>query len=70
MRYCRKCHIFYSSVLAACPKCGVNEPENSPEPAPRADKKTVRRDWIIIIIGIPVLIAAVYLMVKLIKIIF
>ena len=66
MKYCRRCHILYSSAAAACPICGIAAPEREEE-APPADKARVRRDWIMIIVGVPLLIGAVYLIISLIK---
>ena len=67
MRYCRRCHILYSSQAAACPKCGVADSkakaaESSDSPA---DNASVRRDWLWILIGVPVLIGVIYFFVKL-----
>ena len=67
MKYCKRCHILYSSAAAACPKCGIKAPEESSEP-PKADKKAVRRDWIMLAVGIPLFIGAIYLIIYLIKI--
>lgn len=66
MKYCKNCHLLYSSEAAVCPKCGaVPEPQEA-EPAP-ADRREVRRDWIWLVVGIPVFIAFVYLLVRVIK---
>lgn len=70
MRYCKNCHILYSSEAAACPKCGV--PPDAEIAAQRAeaapaDKKAVRRDWVWIAIGVPVLIGVIYLLILLLK---
>lgn len=70
MRYCKKCHILYSSFADACPKCGTETAAvraAAKEKQPEADKKTVRRDWLWLVIGIPVLIAVMYLIVYLVK---
>ncbi len=67
MKYCRRCHILYSSAAAACPKCGIAEPEKADGPAAPATKSEVRRDWIMLAVGIPLLIGAIYLIVSLIK---
>lgn len=70
MKYCKRCHILYSSCAAACPKCGADEAARknaaSAEPC-EADKKTVRRDWIWLAVGIPLLIGIMYLIVFLVK---
>lgn len=66
MKYCRRCHILYSSAAAACPKCGAAAPPKEEEAAP-ADKREVRRDWIMLIVGIPLFIGAIYLIISLIR---
>lgn len=67
MKFCRKCRIFYSSQAAACPKCGVSvEAAKAVESADgSADKKSVRRDWIWIAVGIPLFILLIYLLILL-----
>ena len=70
MKYCKKCHILYSSFAAACPKCGTERAAvqaAAQERETEADKKTVRRDWLWLVIGIPVLIAIMYLIVYLVR---
>ena len=66
MKYCRNCHILYSSQAAACPKCGVAAPKDTPESAP-ADKAAIRKDWIWIAVGVPVLIGVIYLLILILK---
>lgn len=70
MKYCKNCHILYSSEAAACPKCGITPPEQKEGAeggqAP-ADKAEVRRDWLWLIIGVPVLIGVIYLAVFILK---
>ena len=45
-----------------CPKCGIEEPINQPEPeAP--DKKTLTRQWIGLLVGIPLFIMAIYVVI-------
>ena len=66
MRYCKSCHILYSSEAAACPKCGIAAPKEEQKAAP-ADKASVRRDWIWIAVGVPVLIGVIYLLILLLK---
>ena len=70
MKYCKQCHIVYSDFAAACPKCGAESAAakaNVREQSKEADKKTVRRDWLWLVIGIPLLIAVTYLIVFLTK---
>ena len=66
MRYCKKCHILYSSFADACPKCGALRQKQA-EPAPEEDGRAVRRDWLWLVLGIPALIAVMYLIVYLVK---
>ena len=68
MRYCRNCHILYSSFADACPKCGVRPVKRTEaEAQEQADPRAARRDWLWLVIGIPVLIAVIYLAVYLVK---
>ncbi len=50
MKYCKKCGVLYTTDV--CPKCGVTVPED-PGPAAPADPKTVRKQWIALVIAIP-----------------
>lgn len=50
MKYCKKCGVLYTTDV--CPKCGVAVPENS-DPQSPADPKTVRKQWIGLVIAIP-----------------
>ena len=63
MKYCKKCGVLYTTDV--CPKCGVlaTAPEES-EQTP-ADARTVRRNWIALLIGIPAFICAIMLIVYL-----
>ena len=62
MKYCKKCGILYATDV--CPKCGVQEPEDLPEPeAP--DKRTLVRQWIGLLVGIPLFIMAIYVVIYL-----
>ena len=67
MRYCKRCRMLYSSFAAACPRCGVAPAKKAGQQA-ESDPKTVRRDWIWLAIGIPLLIAVMYLAVYLVRI--
>lgn len=62
MKYCRKCGVLYSTSV--CPKCGILEPETEESNVP-ADPSVVRKQWIGILIGIPMLIGLIVLVVKL-----
>ncbi|MBO4515835.1 MAG: hypothetical protein J5721_09220 [Lachnospiraceae bacterium] len=62
MKYCKKCGVLYATDV--CPKCGVQEPEDLPEPeAP--DKRTLVRQWIGLLVGIPLFIMAIYVVIYL-----
>ena len=64
MKYCKKCHILYSDAAAACPKCGAFEPEKQ-SGGEKPEKGRVVRDWLWIVIGVPVLIGVVYALITL-----
>ena len=66
MKYCRNCHILYSSQAAACPKCGIAQPKAEEQEA-SPERNEVRRDWLWILIGVPALIGVVYLLILLLK---
>ena len=50
MKYCKKCGVLYTTDV--CPKCGVIAPEE-PVSNEKAEPKTVRRQWIALVIAIP-----------------
>ena len=50
MKYCKQCGVLYTTDV--CPKCGVAIPDGQ-EPAAPAEPKTVRNQWIALIIAIP-----------------
>ena len=50
MKYCKTCGVLYTTDV--CPKCGVAVPDGQP-PAKPADPKTVRRQWIALLVAIP-----------------
>ena len=64
MKYCKKCGVLYTTDV--CPKCGVLKPEvtEPPEPAPQ---KTVRRQWIALVIAIPATILLILGVLKLLQ---
>ena len=64
MKYCKKCGVLYTTYV--CPKCGVVAPEPS-ENAEPADPKTVRRQWIALVIAIPAAILLIMGIVYLLK---
>ncbi len=63
MKYCKKCGVLYSTDV--CPKCGIIYPPKTDETAP-TEKKSVRRQWLALIIGIPAMIALIYVVLRLI----
>ncbi len=65
MKRCEKCRTLYSDEAAVCPKCGVKEPEET-EAEDRPGRAAVR-DWIWLVIGIPLFIGLMYLLVYIIK---
>ena len=50
MKYCKKCGVLYTTDV--CPKCGIVAPADS-DPALAAAPKTVRRQWIALVVAIP-----------------
>ncbi len=50
MKYCKTCGVLYTTDV--CPKCGVAIPDEQ-EPAPSAEPKTVRKQWIALLVAIP-----------------
>ena len=50
MKYCKQCGVLYTTDV--CPKCGVTVPDDR-EPAPPAEPKTVRKQWIALLVAIP-----------------
>mgnify|MGYP006916070819 CR=1 FL=1 len=50
MKYCKTCGVLYTTDV--CPKCGLVIPDGQ-EPQKQAEPKTVRRQWIALIVAIP-----------------
>ena len=50
MKYCKQCGVLYTTDV--CPKCGVAIPDEQ-EPAPIAEPRTVRKQWIALLVAIP-----------------
>ena len=50
MKYCKKCGVLYTTDV--CPKCGIIVPEDL-QNAEKADAKTVKKQWIALLIAIP-----------------
>lgn len=68
MKYCKKCGVLYTTDV--CPKCGIVVPEPDQQAEP-ADAKTVKKQWILLLILIPaailLIMGAVTLYFKLLK---
>ena len=60
MKYCKRCGVLYSDLLESCPKCG-SMPEGGNDAPTESDPKTVRKQWVAILVGIPLLILVLYL---------
>lgn len=66
MPFCKTCGTYYPKSLGVCPKCNADElllsaPE--PEPLTQEEEKALRkRRWVGICIGIPAMIALIYLL--------
>ena len=63
MQFCKKCGTLYSKSLPCCPKCNpeLDRQADIESLAPQADKKTIRRQWIAILIAVPTMILLTYL---------
>ena len=67
MKYCKKCGVLYTTEV--CPKCGIVYPDKEQKEnggAPEADKKLILRQWLGIIVGVPLLILAIWAVINLI----
>lgn len=51
MKYCKKCGVLYTTDV--CPKCGIISPDPNTPQEP-ADRSTVKKQWIALLILIPV----------------
>lgn len=73
VHFCKTCGTLYTDSLGGCPKCNAlkleeeqNRAAQQADSAPEgSDKKTVVRQWIFILIGIPAFILALKLIVSL-----
>ncbi|MDD3401231.1 MAG: hypothetical protein PHT58_06360 [Eubacteriales bacterium] len=61
MKYCKKCGVLYSTDV--CPKCGIIYPNEDEQKPVVASKDKIKHQWIALVIGIPALIAALYLVI-------
>ena len=64
MKYCKQCGVLYTTDV--CPKCGVAIPDEQTPAAP-AESKTVRKQWIALLIAIPAAILLIMGVVYLLK---
>lgn len=64
IRFCKQCGTLYTDSLGVCPKCSTKETEEQARAAEiasaPAERDSVKRNWIAIVIGIPALIALLY----------
>ncbi len=67
MKFCKQCGTLYGRSLAVCPRCNAKNVEQQAEQAERsqtaASAKTVKRQWIAILLGVPGLILFLYLVI-------
>ena len=69
LKHCDKCGTFYNDQLDQCPKCfpAADFMQESEKNAKKPDRKTLRNQWIVILIGIPLMILLYYLIIDLLK---
>ncbi len=64
MKYCKKCGVLYTTDV--CPKCGIAVPDDK-EPSAPADPRSVRKQWIALILAIPTVILLIMGVIYLLK---
>jgi hypothetical protein len=64
MKYCKKCGVLYTTDV--CPKCGIAVPDEE-EPSAPADPRSVRKQWIALILAIPAVILLIMGVIYLLK---
>ena len=69
LKHCDKCGTYYNDQLGQCPKCfPVSDLIRTAEQnAPKPEKRTLKKQWLAILIGIPVMILLYYLVIGLLK---
>ena len=69
MKYCKTCRTFYSDEAAVCPKCGIDAARAKAEAvsSEKAEQKKVIKDWIWLVIGVPLFIGLIYLLVYILR---
>lgn len=64
LKFCKQCGTLYTSSLGVCPNCSAKETERQAHEAEIASapaaKGSVKRGWLGIVIGVPLLIALLY----------
>lgn len=60
MKLCKNCNTLYSSSLSVCPKCGVDSEAIEDAALREAKPGEVRRQWTLILLGVPLLIILLY----------
>ncbi len=64
MKFCKQCGTLYGRSLAVCPRCNAKNVEQQAEQSQTAaSAKTVKRQWIAILLGVPGLILFLYLVI-------
>lgn len=64
MKYCKKCGVLYTTEV--CPKCGIEyPPPQQDRPLTEEEKKQRSRQWVGILIGVPLFILAIYAIIHL-----
>ena len=73
MKFCKQCGTLYGRSLEVCPRCNAKNVEQQAEQAEQsqsaASAKTVKRQWIAILLGVPGLILFLYLVIGAFKLI-
>ena len=60
MKHCKDCNTLYSSILSVCPKCGLDLEAIEDAALREAKPGEVRRQWALILLGVPLLIIRLY----------
>ena len=59
MKFCKKCGCLYNTEV--CPKCGIAVPDPPEErELTEEEQQEKKRNWLGIVIGFPLFIAAIY----------
>ena len=60
MKYCSNCNTLYASSLSACPKCGIDQEAAEEATYREAKPGETKKQWMFIVIGVPLLIILLY----------